>query len=111
MYYGEEAQAPSAVTPQGFVLSEPTFEAEEISGVHVRPPMPVATPVPVMAIDPVAEIEAAALEGEIARLKDRVAVLEKQHAGQVRALRALIELLVESGLVSRDEYLTKANRE
>ena len=55
--------------------------------------------------------EAAAREAEIARLKDRLGALEKRSETQVRALRALVELLVESGLVSRDEYLAKANRQ
>jgi hypothetical protein len=57
-----------------------------------------------------AEIESAAREAEIARLKDRLAATEQRAEAQSRALRALIELLVESGLVSRDEYLQKASR-
>ncbi len=113
MYYGEQTQASKTATPQRFGLEEPTFGEDEISGVR-RPLPPVASvpppPPPLPAKDPMAEIEIAAREAEIARLKDRVATLEKQSQGQVRALRALVELLVESGLIARDEYLTKANR-
>ncbi|MBL8954121.1 MAG: general secretion pathway protein GspE [Myxococcaceae bacterium] len=114
MYYGEQTQASKTATPQRFGVQEPTFGEDEISGVKQRPVPPVATvppaPPPVRAADPMAEIEAAAREAEIARLKDRVAALEKQTTGQVRALRALVELLVESGLIARDEYLQKAQQ-
>jgi hypothetical protein len=61
-------------------------------------------------IDPIAEVELAAREAELARLKDRVASLEKKNEAQVRALKALVELLVQSGLVSRDEFLQKASK-
>lgn len=116
MYYGEQTQASKTATPQRFGVQEPTFGEDEISGVKrpVPPPPPAKTaPGPFAAPaarDPMAEIEQAAREAEIARLKDRIVSLEKQSQGQVRALRALVELLVESGLIARDEYLTKANR-
>lgn len=119
MYYGESTQSSQTATPQRFGVQEPTFGEDEISGVAprpsrgsaaaakaVRPPAPAAR-----TSDPMAEIELAAREAEIARLKDRLAALEKRSDSQVRALRALVELLVESGLVSRDEYMQKANRQ
>lgn len=115
MYYGESTTASKTTTPQKLGLAEPTFGEEEISG--VRPKPRASAPKPSApgskkggGLDPIQEIEIAAREAEIARMKDRLAQLEKQSAGQVRALRALVELLVQSGLVSRDEYLQKANR-
>lgn len=102
MYYGEQTRASPTATPQKFGVPEPTFDIDEISGVRPRPSVPT---------DPMVEIDSAARDAEVARLKDRVAALEKQSDKQVKALRALVELLVESGLVSRDEYLAKTNRE
>jgi type IV pilus assembly protein PilB len=109
MYYGEQTQASKTATPQRFGVHEPTFEEEEISGV-MKKPVPPPPSAPKGKLDPIAEIELAAREAEIARLKDRLQALEKREQGQVRALRALVELLVESGLISREEYLQKTNR-
>lgn len=118
MYYGESTTASKTATPQRFGVQEPTFGEDEISGVAPKPSRgasaakaAAAPPPAARNIDPMAEIETAAREAEIARLKDRVAALEKRSESQVRALRALVELLVESGLVSRDEYMQKANRQ
>jgi type IV pilus assembly protein PilB len=109
MYYGEQTKASRTATPQRFGVQEPTFGAEEIS--EVKPAPKRSAPKAARTMDPMAEIEAAAREAEIARLKDRIVELEKRSEAQVHALRALVELLVESGLVSRDEYLAKANRQ
>ena len=117
MYYGESTQASKTATPQRFGVQEPTFGEDEISGVAPKPSRGAAAkaapPRPPVArqVDPMAEIETAARGAEIARLKDRIAAMEKRSDSQVRALRALVELLVESGLVSRDEYMQKANRQ
>jgi len=51
-----------------------------------------------------------AMKKEIAVLKEQLDSLEKVTASQVRAMRALVELLIESGLVSRDEYLVKVHK-
>lgn len=109
MYYGEQTKPTRTATPQRFGVQEPTFGEEEIS--EVKPAPKRSAPKAARTVDPMAEIEAAAREAEIARLKDRIAALEKRSESQVHALRALVELLVESGLVSRDEYLAKANRQ
>ena len=45
--------------------------------------------------------------GEIAVLREKIDALEEINGSQVRALRVLLELLIESGLVTRDEYLEK----
>jgi type IV pilus assembly protein PilB len=109
MYYGEQTQASNTATPVRFGVHEPSFEIEEISGVMKVPVPPPSAPRP-PKLDPIAEIELAAREAEIARLKDRLSAMEKREQSHVRALRALVELLVESGLISRNEYLEKTNR-
>jgi type IV pilus assembly protein PilB len=102
LYYGEQTGPMPTASPQRFGVPEPMFDAVEISGLKPRPSIPS---------DPMVEIDAAARDAEIARLKERIAALEKQSDKQVRALRALVDVLVQAGLVSRDEYLAKANRE
>jgi hypothetical protein len=47
---------------------------------------------------------------EVASLRQKVDSLESVNASQVKALRGLLELLIESGLISRDEYLQKLRR-
>ena len=64
---------------------------------------------------PVARLQEqlAALEKQlapVARLREQVADLEKNSAHQVRAMRALVEQLIESGLISRDEYVARIKR-
>ena len=44
-------------------------------------------------------------------LREQVSALEEINGSQVRALRVLLELLIESGLVTRDEYLDKLHAE
>ena len=51
------------------------------------------------------------LQREVALLKERVESLEELNASHVKALRGLVELLIESGLVARDEYLEKLHDE
>jgi hypothetical protein len=51
--------------------------------------------------------EVAELRKELVALREQVHALEGISASQVRALRALLELLIESGLVGRDEYLER----
>ena len=40
-------------------------------------------------------------------LREQVDALEELNGSQVRALRVLLEVLIESGIVTRDEYLEK----
>jgi type IV pilus assembly protein PilB len=64
------------------------------------PAPPAVTPQPVRT-------DVAELRLELAVLKEQVQALEGISASQVRALRALMEILIESGLVGRDEYLER----
>lgn len=104
-YYGEEASQRKA-TPAAAVA------------VRGAPPVRRTATDPAVALDellgngpgPAAPSETAVLKKELAVLREHVDALEKVNAGQVRALRGLVELLVQSGLVSRDEYLAKVQR-
>jgi type IV pilus assembly protein PilB len=82
------------------------------------PPVPLPVPAPAQASSSPSGVGAPAaappqlnelveLRKELAALKDQVHALEGISASQVRALRALLELLIESGLVGRDEYLER----
>jgi len=48
-----------------------------------------------------------ALGADVARLAEQVSAIERLVAGQVRALRGLLELLVDKKYLSREEYLAK----
>jgi type IV pilus assembly protein PilB len=97
-YYGEQPGARALTPPpRKFQPPEPQY----------APPPPTWRPA---EPDPLAEIDAAARDAELVRLSERLAALEKHSAAQGRALRSLVELLAESGLISKDEYLTKTRR-
>lgn len=118
-YFGEHVPPPSAPretltpvpakapAPSLAVVSDTSYELDELLG---DPPRKTSE----HAIIP-AERAAAALSnnlevqlrGEIAVLREKIDALEEINGSQVRALRILLELLIESGLVTRDEYLEK----
>jgi len=83
-YYGEHTRGPRAARPQELGLNEQTFEADQLS----------AKPTEVNGT-------------ELAQLIQQVGALERLVAGQVRALRGMLELMVDKGIVSREEYLEK----
>ena len=86
-YFGE----PTAPSPTA-AFDEPTYELDA-----------VATELPAEE----GGAAATALERRVAELTERVSLLEKHTAHQLKALRGLFELLVEKGLVNRTEYLAK----
>lgn len=89
-YYGETTVASPTATPQGFGVSETVFDPEAL------------------AAPPKASPEAATeLSGRLAQLSDQLAHVEKIVVGQVRAMRGMLELLVEKGVLTREEYLAR----
>lgn len=109
--------APSAPPVQGKLVNDTSFELDELLGAPPRKtaeqpavdlPIPISspTPVPISAAALSNAIEVS-LRREIAVLREKVDALEEINTSQVRALRVLLELLIESGLVTRDEYLDK----
>ena len=123
-YFGEHIDAPpSAPRPQGAppkqerAFTDTSFELDALLGepprktaelpaiVHPAPAAPAAAAkAAVTAINTAVEAQ---LRKEIAVLREKAEALEEVNASQVRALRVLLELLIESGLVTRDEYLEK----
>ncbi len=120
-YFGEHAPPPSApretLTPLPMMAPAPvpagpqsntSYELDELLGdpprktdEHAAIPSERATGA---ATGDTLEVQ---LRGEIAVLREKVDALEEINGSQVRALRVLLELLIESGLVTRDEYLEK----
>ena len=118
-YFGEHVDpAPSAprLLPPASAVNATSFELDELLGEPRRktaemPAMtvpaavaPVALKPTLAAINNTIEVQ---LRREISVLREKVDALEEINGSQVRALRVLLELLIESGLVTRDEYLEK----
>jgi type IV pilus assembly protein PilB len=123
-YFGEHDPAPSAppvvaaataraaATPKEPAFNATSFELDELLGDPPRkttelPALNLSagpTVPPAVAVNPLVEMQ---LRKEIAVLREKAEGLEEINASQVRALRVLLELLIESGLVTRDEYLEK----
>lgn len=124
-YFGEHVDAPaSAPRPQTApprqerAFTNTSFELDALLGEAPRKTAEVpavaqpapAAPAAVAAKAAVTAINTAVegqLRKEIAVLREKAEALEEINASQVRALRVLLELLIESGLVTRDEYLEK----
>lgn len=100
------APAPVAVNATSFELDELLGEPPRHTGEYAAIPISTPTPAPQspQALSNAIEI---GLRREIAVLREKVDSLEEINTSQVRALRVLLELLIESGLVTRDEYLEK----
>lgn len=106
---------PHPTGPAAGPANDTSFELDELLGAPPRRtteqpaiaiPISSPTPVPITAAALSNAIEVS-LRREIAVLREKVDALEEINTSQVRALRVLLELLIESGLVTRDEYLEK----
>ncbi|MBI3183177.1 MAG: general secretion pathway protein GspE [Myxococcales bacterium] len=97
-YYGESTTASATASPSTFGVSETTFDPELISRGGPAAPSSNGAPPPEVAL-------------ELRELAEKVVNLERLVAGQVRALRGMLELLVEKGVLGREEYLSKVRRE
>jgi type IV pilus assembly protein PilB len=92
-YYGESTPGQRAAKPQDMGLSERTFDADQLSAKPTEVNGTAKMPPPT--------------SNELAQLIEQVGALERLVAGQVRALRGMLELMVDKGILSRDEYLNK----
>ena len=108
-YYGENVVASPVATVVG--IQEATFDLEQQfeggpppkpSGPRRSAPRPVP-PQPPNAVE-------TELRQEIALLREQVEALEQSSTSQLRAVRSLLEILMEAGLVSRDEYLSRLHK-
>ena len=103
-YYGESTTSSRTATPQSMGLTENTFDPElfRSNDVEGAPAFGDAPRGPAPAADE--------LSPQVAELFQRLAGLEGIVAGQARAMRGILELLVEKGLLSREEYLARVRR-
>lgn len=113
-YFGENVVPTATIRPDQLGVNETTFELDELLGEAAQAPPSQPRPRKSASAEPPA---AAAVPGEVAELKHEVAVLREQvqaleaiSTSQVRALRVLLEILIESGLVTREEYLEHLHR-
>ncbi|MGA9523935.1 MAG: hypothetical protein WBV82_20910 [Myxococcaceae bacterium] len=83
-YYGENTVASNTATPGQLGVSEPEFDPQQLVA-NQAPSSDVAR--------------------ELAALNQRIADLERVVSGQVRALRGLVEILLEKRVITREEYV------
>lgn len=118
-YFGENVVPTATIRPENLGVNETTFELDELLGEapntppsapspRPKQPPPSATPMEPPPTAPSAEV--AALKHDVALLREQVVALETISTSQVRALRVLLEILIESGLVTREEYLDHLHR-
>jgi type IV pilus assembly protein PilB len=105
-YFGENVVATTATTPKDLGVPETTFEFDSLmqplpTGPRPSARRPQAPPAPA---EPGIEAQ---LRKEIAVLREHVDELERVLTSQVQATRSLLELLIEAGLITRDEYLER----
>jgi type IV pilus assembly protein PilB len=120
-YFGETVEVNETIHPRelGVTMyelderapSRPTPSAQAQAPAP-QPPAPQPSPavLPAPAAGPPAMVDReleAQLRQEVAVLREQVEGMESVTASQVRALRSLLEILIESGLVTREEYLAR----
>lgn len=91
-YYGESVVSSQVTTPRELGVSEAEFDPADLG----RSAAQTASP---------------ELPRQVAELTLRVADLERVISGQVKALRAVVELMLEKGVVTREEYLSRVRRD
>lgn len=107
-YYGETPTQTAA--PDNFAQQESTFDPEAL--VSGAPSAPRPRPPPAVPSSPRAPGGAIpAAQHELVKVQERVAALEVAMAQQVHALRVLLELLSAQGLISREEYVDRLQKD
>lgn len=99
-YYGDASVSSDTTSPQALGVEEAEFDPAQLT--RGTPPSGTVSPPPAPDAELLAELRA---------LNKRVADLEKLMTGQVRALRGVVELLLEKGAITREEYLAKVRRD
>jgi type IV pilus assembly protein PilB len=104
-YYGESTTASLAASPKELGMSEVELSAHDFAAMSRSSQQAVADSLETTVPASTAEVE---LARQVKELGDRLTSLEKHATSQVRALRALVELLIEKGTIGQDEYVNKA---
>jgi type IV pilus assembly protein PilB len=98
-YYGDSSSSTTAATPQSLGVSENTYNEDELSDPRLKGPR---APGGGASSRDVQELTA-----RLSQALQQISTLEQLVASQVRVVRGLVELLVEKGVVKRDDYLAK----
>lgn len=119
-YYGEQIEIPvrEAAPPRGSAPPPPQPTYAVAPTAQASPPPPWAKPAPPPPPPWAAQQPPPPPWGapqpqsqELDQLRAQVDRVEKVLAGEVRALRALVESLIDRGLLSREEYIARVRRE
>lgn len=127
-YYGDSTSSPNIQAPEG-AGDGPAMEVEHLTGAASAasnptgtwpmrpPPEPIAAPPPVVTPPPrpapsktPPPLSTPTSPADLAALRDitaQIQRLEQALAGEVRALRGLVELLLERGVIDREAYVNK----
>lgn len=97
-YYGDASVSTETMTPANLGVSEPEYDLAPGGAL----PNGYAGASGAGGRDVIAELD---------RLHQRVTDLERLMRGEVRALRGIVELLLEKGVFSREEYLGKVRKD
>lgn len=94
-YYGDGSSSTTAATPQSLGVAESTFGEDELTDPRQRPGAAASSR------------EVQELTARLSQALQQISTLEQLLSSQVRVVRGLVELLVEKGIVKREEYLAK----
>lgn len=98
-YYGDASSATTAATPQSLGVNENTFGEDELTDPKKKAPNTNGAAA--------SSREVQELTQRLSQALQQISTLEQLLASQVRVVRGLVELLVEKGVVKREEYLSK----
>ena len=98
-YYGDHSSSTETATPQSLGVAENTFELDVDSG-----PRPTASGAQGSGAT---SKDVQELTARLSQALQQIATLEQLLSSQVRVVRGLVELLVEKGVVKREDYLAK----
>jgi type IV pilus assembly protein PilB len=104
-YFGESLSSMKAAPAGALGLNETTYELDQLMSAPAASPRP--PPVRPAASEAPLPRESDLLHREIAILREQVDGMESIISSQVHALRSLLELLIEAGLLTREEYLQR----
>lgn len=105
-YYGERTTSTATATPESFGVEEPTYDLGPLQAARGAPSAAAPPPPAINAIT----TQLSAIEKRLDAMSERMVLLEKSSANQVRALRGLLELLIEKGVMTRDEFMGKVRK-
>lgn len=99
-YYGDSSTSTNTMTPQSLGVSENTYGEEELSDPRLKGAKAAGG-------GGASSRDVQELTARLSQALQQISTLEQLLSSQVRVVRSLVELLVQNGLISREEYLAK----